>query len=70
MAFTELEAQRRRQRNNPSLTTEQKLQMTVAGSLSEYQKKELERLLSLRIVLQSNMKLKKKLKSKKFQVKI
>lgn len=38
--------------------------MTFAGSLSELQKKEKAKLLSLPMVLQSNIKLKKRLKSK------
>lgn len=64
LVFNEIEQDRRNQQNNPNLTTEQKLRMSKAGSLFELQKKEEDKLLSIRIVLQSNIKLKQKLKSK------
>lgn len=55
------------QDNADTLTTAQKLQMSNAGSLSELQKKEQSRILSAKIVLMSNVKLKAKQKSKIYQ---
>lgn len=62
--FSDIEYDKHQELENPYLSTEAKLKMTMAGSLSEYQKKEKSKLLSLKMVLQSNIKLKKKLKSK------
>ena len=64
LIFSEVEHDRKQEQDVPYLTTEQKLRMTLAGSLSELQKKERSRLLSISMVLQSNIKLKKKQKSK------
>lgn len=62
--FYELEYEKKKDQSKPYLTVEQKLNMSKIGSLQEFQRNEEDKILSLRMVLQSNTKLKKKLKSK------
>jgi len=64
--FSDLEYDKEQKKNRDFLTTEQKLRMSNFGSLSELQKKEQAKLISLRIVMQSKVKLKTKQKSKIF----